>query len=427
MKNATFLLSLLITAAVLYVGVWQWGFSRRYVEADELLLITSKFGAANPNPDVDRVVDAGIKGVRRDVLGEGRHFYNPVKYTTETKPVVVIGPNSIGVVESKSGKALPQGEYLAEDGFKGILRAPLTPGKWRLNPFAYEVTQMPAVRIRPGFVGCVTSLAGTYAPEGQLAEEGQRGVRKDVLQPGIYYINPRAYKIDEVEVGYSQITMKDVAFPSKDGFDIRLDISVVWGLSPESVPTIIDNYGNVNEVIEKVIFPQVMSICRIEGSKYGAREFIEGESREQFQNAFTQQLERESTKRHIDILIGLVRDITVPSEVRDPIRLSKIAVEEQLTKEQQTVTQVELNTLEELRADVEKGVREVAAETEKLVAEIRATGERTVASINAQREVDVAEIMRQVAEIQAQRQRLLGKADADVTELLRRAEADRFT
>ncbi len=420
-------LVLAILFVVVYLGFWKWLVCRVYVEPGEILLVTEKFGRDNPNPDEDRVVEQGTKGVWREVFGEGRYFFNPIEYKTETRSEVVeIPPGKVGVVKSMTGKSLPEGRFLAPEGFKGIVEKPLTPGKWRLNPFAYSVDPVNATEIRPGYVGVVTLLAGEDPAEGQLSEPGQRGIQKNVLQPGVYYLNPRHYKVDEIWVGYTEITLENVAFPSKDGFTVQLDITVVWGLHPKDVPTIMNRFGNTEAVVQKIIRPQIESICRIEGSKYGAKDFIEGTSRELFQRTFTEQLVREAQERNVEILIGLVRDIDVPIEVRQPIQNSKIAAEEQLTKEEQRRTQQLENELEELKAEVAKGVREVAAETEKMVAEARATGERKVATIKAEREVAVAEIRRKVAELDAERERILGKADAEVIELQQKAEADRF-
>jgi regulator of protease activity HflC (stomatin/prohibitin superfamily) len=410
-----------------YVGVWQWMFCRIYVEPGETLVLTSKFGDENPSPDKDRVVGPGIKGVRKEVLGEGRHFYSPIEYSADTSTTVVeIKPEEVGVVRSMSGDSLKAGEFLAEEGQKGILRKPLTPGKYRINPFEKETQKMAATRIKPGFVGCVTHLTGLPAPDGQPAEPGQRGIQKQVLQPGIYYRNPNEWKIEEVWIGYNEITLENVTFPSKDGFTIQLDISVVWGLLPKDVPHIMSQYGNTEEVVRKIIRPQIESICRIEGSKYGAKDFIEGISREQFQRTFTETLVRETARRNIDVILGLVRDIHVPNELREPIQNSKIAVEEQLTKEEQRKTQIVMNELEELKAGVNKGVREVAAETEKMIAGIKATAERKVATTAADKDVAVAGIRKQVAQLAAERERILGRADADVIEMLQKAEADRF-
>src|SRR6185295_18425185 len=124
----------------LYVGVWQWMFCRTYVRAGETLVLTSKFGDPNPNPDRDRVVGKGIKGVRKEVLGEGRHFYSPIEYSTDSNATVIeIKPDEVGIVKSMTGESLKPGQVLASEGQKGVLQKPLTPGKYRLNPFAMEV------------------------------------------------------------------------------------------------------------------------------------------------------------------------------------------------------------------------------------------------------------------------------------------------
>ena len=107
---------------------------------------------------------------------------------------------------------------------------------------------------------------------------GIKGLQKDVLQPGLYYINPKAYKIDEVEVGFRHISLNNIRFKSLDSFNIELDVSVVWGLLPKNVPHIIQTLGNIREIISKVIRPQVNTIVRMEGSKHKAREFIEGKN-----------------------------------------------------------------------------------------------------------------------------------------------------
>jgi len=417
--------ALLILYIVLYQGVWKWGLCRVYVGPGETLVLTANLGEKNPKPSEMVVVPEPYKGVREGVFGEGRHFFSPITFDRDTSfETIEIGPTQIGLVESKSGKPLPKGEFLAKKGYKGILREVLTPGKWRLNPYAYKVTVLPATIIEPGFVGCVTSLSGKPSPGDQLAKPGQRGILPDVLQPGIHYLNPREFKVDVVEVGFRQISLRDVQFPSKDGFSIQLDISVVWGLEPRNVPLTINNFGGIEAVVDKVIDPQVESICRIEGSKYGAKEFIGGKTREEFQNAFTSQLEKVCEEKNITVLIGLVRSINVPKEVRTPIQKGKIAVEEKLTKEEQKTTQTVENELEELKADVRKGVREVEAETDKMVAEVEADGEKQIASINAETEVQVAEIMLKAAKFEAQKERKLGKAKADVEELMKKAEAD---
>ncbi|MBI3269935.1 MAG: hypothetical protein HYZ53_12990 [Planctomycetes bacterium] len=418
---------------VLYVvgweGFYKWGLCRIYVPPGGMMVLTAKVGWSNPDPENLRVVDEGVQGVQKLVRGEGRHFYNPFFYDRDTAPHVdELGPEEVGLVESKSGKQLPPGEFLVDDvdHLKGIWRAVLTPGKWRLNPRAFEVTKLKATKIQPGYVGCVTSLSGASPQDGSLAGAGQRGIRSNVLQPGLYYLNPREFQVDSVEIGYREISFTDVSFPSKDGFTIKLDVSVVWGLEPVKVPFVMMQFGNVEQVINKVIHPQVESICRNEGSRYQAKDFIEGVTRERFQSTFTETLTSVCAEKKITVITALVRAIDVPIEIREPIQQAKVAMEESLTKGEQQSTQKLINDLEQVKADVEKGVREVAAETERTIASVRAEGEKKVAEIRAQLMVDVAAIEREIAELSAERTRVLGKAEADVTQLLREAESDKL-
>lgn len=413
---------------VVWGGCWKWVLCRTYVGPDEGLVLTSKIGKPNPDPANLRVVDEGYKGVYKTVLGEGRHFYNPFTYDRTIMPLTVsVGPNEVAVVESKSGLPLPGDQFLVEDpAYKGVWRRVLTPGKWRLNPVAFAITKLPATVIRPGYVGCVTHLTGKDPGEDRLANPDERGIQARVLQPGRYYINPQEYKVEEVEVGYSEVSFEGVTFPSKDGFQIKLDITVVFGLEPENVPFVMLRFGNIQAVLDKVVRPNVESICRTEGSAYQAKDFIEGTTRETFQRAFTESLIASAKERRITVITGLVRAIEVPANLREPIQQAKIAVEEGLTKIEQQETQKSINILEETKADVLKGIREVEAETERIIASIRAEGEKKVAAIRADTTVEVAKIEKEIAELEAERTRILGEALAKSDQMKREAEADRL-
>lgn len=405
-----------------YFIVWQWMISRVYVGPGQGMVLKANVGKANPDPAKFQVVKSGYKGVQEGVIGEGRHFYNPFLYERRIlNTITTIGPMEVGVVISKSGEPLKEDQFLADKGYKGIQRQPLTPGRWRLNPIAFKIQKMKAIQIRPGYVGCVTALAPDPA-----ANIKKQGILTKVLQPGIYYMNPRAYKVEEVEIGYHQLTLNDIQFKSIDGFRIKLDVSVVWGVKPSNVPELIRTLGNIKDIVTKIIQPQVNTIVRLEGSKHGAREFIEGRTRLNFQREFTRQLKKIASERQIEILIGLVRNIEIPHEVRNPINKTKIAVEQRKTKKEMGKTQKLRNVLEELQQDVFKGVREAKAVSTRMQAKLQADGRLKVLAIQGETEVKVAEIMSKVAAIEAKIKLLKGKAKAQVTEMLKRAKADKF-
>lgn len=588
-----------------YVAIWKWVIERVYVPPEYMMVLNLKIGTPNKDPENLRVVPAGTQGIQKEVMGEGRYFYNPLFYDrTIRSKVIEIGLNEVGIVTSKSGKSLPPNEFLTKtlEGQKGIWERVLTPGKWRLNPFAFKVEKRSIVDIPPGFVGCVTAKAGVEpreTPEEYLQEayslfqklqkgdpsrreeldkffenlagvhkemnlsaswfesllekeeiknlwelqnklkneltdgdkqetlqkidslkqkalvglkkkfeevqkakgldryygtlfvmrsykilekevgaevaddfkthektyreliekiskdprdwkengkaflgalenshkafngeilskRGEKGIQEDVLQSGIYYINPHKYRVDVVEIGYRQFASEGVQFPSKDGFPLILDISAIWGLLPGDVPYLIKKYGNISDIDQKVIQPQVENICKNFGSKYEAKKFIEGATRKEFQRAFTHELERVCKTRRIDILLGLVRDIRVPEQVRRPIQMGKIADLEKEMKVEQQETQKVKNQLVELEKEVIRGVRNIEAETQKEIANIKADTEKEVAEINAETEVKVARIMKEVARWNALKDQTLGEADAEVLKMLKTAEADKL-
>ncbi len=195
-----------IVAVILFSAfVWEWGFCRFYVEPDQMAIITAKTGSGLQPGQI--LAKAGQMGIQEQVLGEGRHFWNPYEYDHQIMPVINIPPGKVGVVTAKVGAELPQGEFLANEGQKGVTRRVLGPGKHRLNPFGYEVKVEDAVVIPIGYVGLITSLSGKQASEGAFAGPGEKGVREDILQPGLYYVNPKEFQINILEIGVNQVSL----------------------------------------------------------------------------------------------------------------------------------------------------------------------------------------------------------------------------
>ena len=205
MKNMVKIVIGAFVVVVVAQVFWQWGFCRFYVGPNEMAIITAKNG--EPLEPGQILARKGQKGIQEETLAEGRHFLNPVFYEREIVPAVIIDPGKVGVVTSKVGDKLPEGEFIAERGQKGIWRSVLGPGKYRMNPYGYNIEIVDAISIPIGYDGVITSLAGDQAASGEFADAKQQGVRKDVLQPGLYYVNPKEYKVDVLEIGINQVSL----------------------------------------------------------------------------------------------------------------------------------------------------------------------------------------------------------------------------
>ncbi len=477
--------------AVMFV----WGFCRFYVGPNQMAIITAKVGA--PLGEGQILAQEGQKGIREEPLGEGRHFRFPLFYEWDIVDVTIIDPGKVGIVTSKIGEKLPTGEFIAERGQKGIWRDVLGPGKYRMNPHGYNIEIVDAISIPIGYAGVITSRSGEQAPSGQFADARQKGVRKDVLQPGLYYVNPHAYKVDVLEVGINQVSLLGqsgskvvtkarqlgqsqalnvlqsnmlekqeakradyfsqrrissfqktnrgrevdfeagrrvrqvapaaldegeinlaelVSFPSRDGFEISLDMTVEFELDPGDIAGIYRRYGDLPAVVDKIIMPQITSISRNKGSEYRAKDFIVGEGREKFQQDLNDSLAQELRVKDIRVYNALIRHVEVPGEIRAPIQQASIAVEQDLTnKERQNTARKEAQLNTELSLIKQRG-EQVQQETEKLKAEIAADLQKQVATIQAGTLKKEAEIRKATAAINADKVRVLGQANASALE-----------
>ncbi len=470
--------------AIVCAGLWQtieWGYNRIYVpEGKSLLLRFKGFPGADPQQAAGsepghfaRVDDAGRPleiGFLERMRGPGRHFYCPLWWEREVVEDVVIEGGHVGIVTCKMGDDLPRGEFLV-DGIlgattqKGILRNVLAPGRYRINPYAYSVeviaeqvlktdTQLKTgtqekhagwVSIPTGYVGVVTCLTPNKA-RGTLP-----GIQNKVLQPGLYPVNPKEEQIDIIGVGFSvtsvnsnfkrendQVLIDDsgepatadddsgIRFPSNDGFDIHMDFTAVWGISPLQAPDVLRKFGTTEAVETKVVIPQIESICRNQGSRLGAVELLVGDSRMKFQENTSAAFQKVLEEKDLTLLHGLVRHIYIPLDVRQPIQESFIADEIKLTNEQKQITRKTEATLQEATAKVEYESQRVAVETEKLEAEKVAEGHKTAEETKAETVQKQAAIDKQTAEIQAQATILKGEAEASAKKLLEQAKAQKL-
>ena len=486
---------LLLAVFVLYEGV-KWTVFRVYVPAGKALMVINKFGDPLPAELIAVPPGQSNKGVQEELRSPGRYFINPVEYDTKLVDLTIIPAGDpqrwrfdsdgnimdkatqpmVGLIASKQGKTPPPGVEVVDPGFKGLQKEVLTPGTYKINPHLYSVTLVPAVVIPPSSVGVVTRLSGdrgattsvtlteirnstvgpttqpgaaattTHIPSRLIGGATQRGVLKNVLQPGIYYVNPRLVKIDVVPIGYDAITLDhtdtrasksptmsnpSVKFYSGDGYLVEADFTVVWGISPADAPEIVANIGAWDNVRSNVIEPAMKAACQNVGAKYTSKELIQGKTRSKFQDELSESLERSVATRNVHVLLALIRNIMIKDNTgKDQtggllatIQRANIEVERDLTNKQKTVTAVTAAKLEEALKSVDVARETVASDSNVKVANINAEGTKKAAEITAQRDLDIAKINLEISLLDAQRTQILGKAEADVARMKNEAEA----
>ena len=483
--NARRRLSGLIVLAV--VGAIAWEFfefavNRYYVPVGSSLLLQYKgplFLGSRQYPSDGQLanLEKGEIGVIEQMPGPGRHFYCPIWWVRQTIEDKVVRPGEVAIVTSLVGKDLnarpaaggqpadDNGQFLVDGdlgktAYKGILRKVYGPGRYRVNPYAYEFKTIKTdieqsgtqtkhsgwVNIKSGFVGVVTNQTDNPL------SGAKKGIQPYVLPPGLYPMNPREQKVDIVEIGYREKTIISptkqdangspeldasgepvmastsggIVFPSRDGFTIHMDFTAIWGIMPDEAPHVVEFSGNLDAVENRVVVPLIESICRNEGSKLGAVQLLVGQTREQFQDETTRQFEQKLKETGVVLQYGLVRHIYIPQEVRLPIQKKYLADELTLTRDQEQLTAKTEANLREAEKMVELESERIKVETEKLVAEKKADGEKTAAETAAETLKLVAAIAKQTAELDREATVTVGKAEAEAQKLMEEAKANRF-
>jgi hypothetical protein len=203
-------------------------------------------------------------------------------------------------------------------------------------------------------------------------------------------------------------------------------MTVEFELLPKYISWIYRSYGDLPAAVDKIIMPQILSVSRLKGSAYGARDFIVGEGREKFQNDLTEALGKTLAERKIIAHSALIRHVNVPMQILDPIQQASIAQEQDLTNQEKQNTAKKMAELNTEMSLIEQRREQVAQETEKLKAEILADQEKQVAEIQGETLKQAAQIEKETASVRAEKVTRLGKAEAERVRLVEGEKANGF-
>lgn len=401
-----------------------------YVKPDHHLVVISKQGKKPPVGQL--LAENGEQGILRAVKGEGWHLVMPVLYDAEVHPNTKIEAGKVGIVTTKFGAPLPPGRVLAGNGEQGIQKEVLQPGSHRLNKYAYDVKIVGAVEIEPGFVGVKRRLLGKENNQRFAQTDDEKGIIKEIMQPGLYYLNTEEFAVTPVEVGIVQTTFhhddnpdRDTAirFPSKGGLQISMDCTIEWEVLPKDMPSLVAEYGNWREVESKVIAMQANRISRDKGTNFSAQDFLLGSTRQDFQTAFEEELREVCRQKGVTIQSAFVRDIVIPESYLEQIRNQQLAKETELTNKVREATAASEAEVERALRLIEQRTTEVQAETSRLVASIDREAVNAAENAKAQVEKLSAEYSARMAQLDSERLELLGKAVAEAKRLVEVARA----
>ncbi|MDX2205838.1 MAG: SPFH domain-containing protein [Hyphomicrobiaceae bacterium] len=292
----------------------------------------------------------GENGPQARTLAPGFHPWLLVNvlYDVDTsKTEVSIAKGKVGILTAKDGAALRAGQafadpfparlgfkmldaevFLQNGGQRGAQLSVLTPGRYRLNRYLWDITEVDAREVKAGFVGVIKSNVHADVDFGTLKADkpaacdvlarpdekgrldaplvpvGCIGVWDRSLQPGQYYFNPDAFALTEIDTraqvwtyagGYRRANISltvdakgdivqnrtevEVPFAKEDadraifvkmeGWDVPLELRVVAQVSPSDASCVVAGVGTLRQIEDRVLTPSIRAITRdVAGGSY---------------------------------------------------------------------------------------------------------------------------------------------------------------
>lgn len=339
--------------------------------------------------------------------------------------------------------------FLNADGEKGLQIPVLRAGNYSINPWFAEIKKIPMTEIGIGFCGVVTSFVGDEGEDtsddkvnAKIVNNGFKGIWKDPLQPGKHPINTEICKVDIVPTTQILLNwadnessahalddnLKTITLRTADAFNVNMDVSVIIHIPMANAPKVIANLGSVKNMISQVLEPAISSHFR------NAAQYINALSlytqRKELQEKAKSHIDAVLKEHHIDSKDTLIADVVLPQELTKTVTDRQIAEQEKKTYEMRKNAELERKNLENATADADmqkevvKSQRSIDIEKNNAEAVIKkAEGEKRSTVLKAEGAKDAAileadgksQAIEKMATANASQISQEGIADADVT------------
>ena len=182
-------------------------------------------------------------------------------------------------------------------------------------------------------------------------------VQADAYPEGFHFVNPFLNFVS-FDLRLQTYTWEKVQVPSQDKLKTSMDISVVFRLDPNKTRNILQETGDLTDVVNKHITPKVRSLLREAGKTVKqSQDFFLDSVQQQLQVYMEEGLLKYLNERGVIITAVLFRDITLPQVVTSAVIQTKER-QEQLEREKAQLKIVEQQAQQQVK---QAEAREMAA------------------------------------------------------------------
>jgi len=435
--------------------------SFRFVGEDAIGVVTKNIGFKSLPPG-KIIATEGEKGAQARILPPGWHpWYWPFIYDIDKGEVTKIPAGNVGLLNAKDGRPLPRDtayaiewpegteRQMAQDaefflgdgsGYKGPQTSVLKPGSYRINPTLFELNTVPVTTIKKATVGVVKSNVGDrpIVPEGgasnagqrRLVDVGERGIWREPLLEGQYYLNTDAFQITTIStqkhiVRYTAAQSErsggseesEIIVRTSDGFTFPVDVRIEFEIQPGDAPLLVATLSDDQEGLRNVLNSAVRAIFRNNAEGVKALDYVKQRSHQESQSLTMLKTEMQNLGVTVTgVRIGDVGDEQTLGNLLKTQTDREIALQEQETfqEQQRAAEQKKQLTKTEQEAEEEKRLATAAyevqiAEENKKKVVIAAEAEAEAVKINADAQANAYKLIAEQ----------IGSGNAALVELLK--------
>jgi hypothetical protein len=392
----------------------------------------------------------GEMGPQAKILPPGWHaWYWPFVFNIEYTSVVRIEAGKVGLLTASDGLPLPEGmtyapkwpagdekrmatdaEYFLTEGggYRGPQTSVLEPATHRINTKLFTVKEVPVTTIEKAMVGVVKSNVGDRPLEdsqpqpnvtGRLAglvAKGQRGIWREPLLPGQYYLNTDAHEVTQIStakqvVRYTESMARtggqheetEIIVRTSDGFTFPVDVRVEYEIEPQNAPLLVATVGDDKAGLRTVMDSAVRAFFRNNAEDVKAIDYVQQRSNQEEQSKAM--LQNEMSKIGVTITgvrIGNVGDAETLGSLLKTQTDREIALQEQETYREQQRAAEQKKELTRTTQESEEEKRLATARYAVQIAEqdkekriIAAGAEAEAIKIQAQAQADAYQLISQ--------------------------------
>ncbi|MBI2387795.1 MAG: hypothetical protein HYV14_17555 [Elusimicrobia bacterium] len=359
----------------------------------------------------------GQKGPQIDILLPGSYRINTAMFSVELREAIVIPAQKVGMVTAKDGDPLPPSEYVAksvqghkdfQDGAAflqaGGQRGPqldfLKPGTYYVNPLMFDASFDEVLQVARGEVSVIVSNigkdpAGIGAAAGQahakpedrlkdgieryVVDSGYRGIQREVLGPGTYYLNKLAFTphiipttnitidwAEEKSPTRGERAFNPLSIVSKDGFQMTVEVKVILRVLPEQAPHMVARIGTIDNLIEHVVHPLIDSSFRNQSSSSEAMKFMQ--DRHEEQRKAGEHIVAELRRYHVECVSVLICQIVLPERLMQTLTNKVVAAQQMSMFDSQQEAEARRREMEKTKAQADLQPSLVKAEIDVQIA-----------------------------------------------------------